>query len=158
MAKTCKDCNIEKPLDQFGSVGGKQKHIKRTYCKSCAVVRTSVYRETDIGKLVNNVACAKYYHANKEDYYKNKPLRTHHAAMYRARKLKATPDWLTAFDLEMIKWTYEAAKIAEDHYGEPYHVDHIIPLKGENICGLHVPWNLQVLTAYENISKGNRLP
>jgi hypothetical protein len=158
MAKVCKDCLALKPLDQFGSVGGKQAHLKRTYCKACSVLRTSQYRNTPKGKQVNSQACNNYYKNNKEVYYRNKPLRAHHQAKRRACKLQATPSWLTDHDWGLIKKTYEAAKLAEEKYKEPYHVDHIVPLQGENICGLHVPWNLQVIKACDNMSKGNKMP
>lgn len=42
--------------------------------------------------------------------------------------------------------------------GVAHHVDHIHPLRGEGFTGLHVPWNLRVIPAHDNVSKGNRLP
>ena len=63
----------------------------------------------------------------------------------------ATPTWLTEEHHWLIEQFYKAC--------EPgFAVDHIIPLLGKEVCGLHVPWNLQVLTVQENSQKGNRLP
>jgi hypothetical protein len=79
-------------------------------------------------------------------------------AKRRASKLKATPKWLTAEHRLEISLIYSAASLMTADLGEPYHVDHYVPLRGETVCGLHVPWNLQVLTGTENIRKKNRLP
>ncbi len=48
------------------------------------------------------------------------------------------------------------AKVLEKLTGEKYHVDHVIPLQGKNVSGLHIPANLQILTATANMKKGNK--
>lgn len=78
-------------------------------------------------------------------------------AKRRSVKLSATPPWLTEEDYDAIKEMYELAQACSEVFEMKCHVDHIVPLQGENVCGLHVPWNLQVLSAFENISKGNRI-
>jgi len=72
----------------------------------------------------------------------------------RQQRIKqATPQWA---DLEIIRSTYVKAQELTKQTGIPHEVDHIIPIKGEYVSGLHVPANLQILTEYENQSKTNK--
>jgi hypothetical protein len=71
----------------------------------------------------------------------------HKIALRRSMKLKATPKFA---NLNKIKEIYKNCP-------KGYHVDHIIPLRGKNVCGLHVEWNLQYLTPADNLSKSNKL-
>lgn len=73
-----------------------------------------------------------------------------------ADKIYRTPKWLTTADFLRIEQAYAMAKLIQDTTGEKQHVDHIIPLRGKNVSGLHVPANLQILPATVNISKGNK--
>lgn len=79
------------------------------------------------------------------------------AAKRRAVRLRATPAWLTNNDYREILGYYTDAQKLSEQNGIDHVVDHIVPLQGKDVCGLHVPWNLQTLTKYENASKGNRL-
>lgn len=88
-------------------------------------------------------------------------LRNMHLAFDRARKRNAFPWWASASwkHKRVFLRIYRKAAIknyfrdAYNRAGERYHVDHIVPLAGENVCGLMVPWNLHVIPATVNLAK-----
>jgi hypothetical protein len=78
----------------------------------------------------------------------------------KARRRKhrlATPKWLTRRQKKEIRQLYQIAMTMTKTTGEKYVVDHIVPLRSEIVCGLHVPWNLRVITHEENLAKSNQL-
>ena len=76
---------------------------------------------------------------------------------HQAAKLHASPPWLTRQQVRAMEHFYVEAARMQALDGVKRHVDHIYPLQGETMCGLHVPWNLQVLTASENCRKSNKV-
>lgn len=74
----------------------------------------------------------------------------------RLSKLQRTPAWLTEEDHWIIEQAYELAQIRTKMFGFSWHVDHILPLQGKFVSGLHVPSNLQVIPGIENVNKANR--
>ena len=96
--------------------------------------------------------------AKDAKWRKNNPAKRAAKQMRRqAKKICATPPWLTEEQLEEMLEFYNLAKELQWLSEEPLHVDHIIPLQGKEVCGLHVPWNLQILPQTLNIKKGNRV-
>jgi len=67
----------------------------------------------------------------------------------------ATPKWLTKEHYNQMESIYWLSKLQQELTDTKYHVDHIVPLQGKTVCGLNVPWNLQVFEAKENIRKSN---
>ena len=86
----------------------------------------------------------------------NLPKFAAYEAKRRAIKMQRTPTWLTEDDNWMIEQTNEFAALRTKMFGFAWHVDHIVPLQGKLVSGLHVPWNLQVIPAVENIAKHNK--
>jgi len=68
----------------------------------------------------------------------------------------ATPPWLSRKQKTEIRYLYEIAITMTKTTGEQYVVDHIVPLRSDVVCGLHVPWNLRVITQEENLAKSNK--
>ena len=78
-----------------------------------------------------------------------------HGIRRRAREKRATPPWLSPADRKRIRDLEAACEALNAAAGEPlYHLDHIVPLAGKIVCGLHVPWNLVVRLREENLAKG----
>lgn len=73
------------------------------------------------------------------------------------RHREATPSWLTHDERLKMRELYVQARKLTALTGERYVVDHVVPLRGEEVCGLHVPWNLKVITQAENLKKSNKL-
>ena len=117
-----------------------------------------IYRQTN--KEVIAAYGKAYRDANKQvialrqkQWSKNNPDRLNaRSANRRARKLTATPTWA---DQEAVKGMYQLASIF-NQTGIVLHVDHIVPLQSDLVCGLHCESNLQLLPASDNQSKGNR--
>ena len=77
------------------------------------------------------------------------------AATMRGKRNKRKPKWIKDMFIEEIKIWYKRAKILEQFTGQKWEVDHIVPMNGKKVSGLHVPWNLQLLTKKQNRDKSN---
>jgi len=122
-------------------------------------------------------AAKRYYEKNKElvlarassrsseakQAYRNKHKKENpelYKALTSVRKRRhrdATPKWITAEQKLAMREMYLQAQKITKITGERYVVDHIIPLISPEVCGLHVPWNLRVITQDENLKKSNKL-
>lgn len=78
-------------------------------------------------------------------------------ALRASRIVAATPRWVDADDRFVMREIYELARLRTKLTGLDWHVDHIVPISGDGVCGLHVPANLRVIPAAENLRKSNTL-
>lgn len=127
----CNVCNSVLPIDLYYK-SKNTWHGHKHYCIECQKV------------IRNNEDSQKYIRNNRDKY-------NSYLAKYRASKLQAAPPWLTQEHLSTMQALYAEAK------NSGLEVDHIVPLQGKNVCGLHVPWNLQLLTRQQNASKSNKI-
>jgi hypothetical protein len=146
----CKDCRKGDHIDRYEA--NKEEWNKRSVAWRAA--------NPDKAKLTH----AKFREANREqrNAYKSDWVQANrgHVNAYcvkrYAEKLKRTPAWLSEFDKLKIECLYQLAAMRTRESGYIWHVDHIIPLQGKFVSGLHVPSNLRVIPAVENNRKYNR--
>ena len=120
------------------------------------------YEKENREKIAKQKAAYKEKHkehlARKNSEYQkaNKGKSAARTAGYRAKKMMAVPLWADSNAIELM---YEKARAMtfSSTKGVAYHVDHIVPIQGRHVCGLHTQANLQILTSSENQSKGNRI-
>ena len=137
ITKCCSKCGEEKPLDAFFT-HKKCKYGVRPDCKECYKVTTRKWNQ-------NNPEKRSAY--DRKYYRNNKATRLASVMKRRIAKINRTPDWA---DLDEIREVYKNCP-------NGYEVDHIYPLQGKTVSGLHVSWNLQYLTPAQNRAKGNKL-
>jgi len=139
--KTCSTCKKEKPYTKYYKCNRyKDNHFGQ--CKFC-INEKRKERKDKVNKKQR-----EYYQQNKQYYITKGYLRN-------KKRQQAQPKWLTEEHLFILQEIYDLRRLRSEATGVEHHVDHIVPLRGQDVCGLHVPWNLQVIPATENLSKGN---
>lgn len=152
----CSRCNKPNPLAKANVSRKTGERLYRSWCTTCEKERKDKWRATNLTK--HNQQSKAWVTKNKEKRKQiaEKYAQTHkhiikrRSAVRKQRFKNATPSWLSEWDLFYIEELYDLSLLRN------LEVDHIIPLNGKNVCGLHVPTNLQLLTRFENRSKGNK--
>lgn len=165
--KLCCACNQEKSVELFNKRAASRDGLQRR-CKECErlykLQRVDLEKERQAkwyekNKEAKNQASRFWYLANKESvtqrsakWLRNNPVKSRQInARKKAIKLRATPPWA---DADLIAGMYEVAQLFRN-VGVRMEVDHIVPLKGTTVSGLHTHDNLQLMVSKKNAAKNN---
>lgn len=171
----CRTCQKDLPVDAFRSdrIGPKTKRDRCRACNSKASHQWNLDHPARVKEIFINRAPKAYakraeWGRNNREYLANRHLEwrnSNRAAITASSTLKLVdnydrlalrgtrlPPWA---NIDAIRAIYKEAKRQTKETGIPHQVDHIIPLRGRNVCGLHVESNLQIITKNENLKKKN---
>lgn len=138
--KTCVKCKKDKELAEFYNDARHKKDGKMSRCKPCHIEFIYKWRAENKDK---QLAMYKRFRKKHPGIVRANRAKAH------AAKLQAIPPWLSKVQLKEIEQFYSNCPVG-------YEVDHIIPLRGKEVKGLHVRWNLQYLNKSDNRKKSNK--
>ncbi len=160
----CVECRVEAVSKWV--LANKDKHA--TYVKKCnqenkaayAATRKIRYERTKEAVLAQQkqyreMNLVRIRERNKKYQLENRHVGAAKTARYRAAQAQRTPKWLTDDDLWVIEQAYDLAALRTKLFGFVWDVDHVVPLRGKLVSGLHTPRNLRVIPASTNRSKRN---
>ena len=156
--RSCKACGLVKRARLY------VKHAEQIKAKRRAAYAANPDKEKSVAKIRS-----AEWRRNNPDHPGTKAAKRAYKAKYpakrqadvakrRSAKLTRTPRWLTADDFWMLEEAYSLAQLRSYLFGFSWHVDHVYPLQGRVVSGLHTPYNVQVIPGVENIRKANRMP
>ena len=132
----------EKPKSEAAKAAGRRYYKKN---REAVIARAAARPHEEVRQYKQ-----KYKDENPELYKALNSVR-------KRRHRSATPKWVTKEQKLEMRKLYLSAQRLTKLTGERYVVDHIVPLINPGVCGLHVPWNLRVMTQEENLKKSNKL-
>lgn len=157
--RVCKGCLETKEYSEFYIDKRRNKPISK--CKICFCKQTAVWAKDnpDKRRVIRNrweQNNPQYLTAkHKRMYARHKERYLAHAVSRNNIKRSFMLEWLSEEDKFVMYEYYKLARLKTLITGYKWHVDHVVPLKGKTVCGLHVPWNLQVIPAKDNYLKSN---
>jgi hypothetical protein len=159
--KQCTKCGVLKAYEYFHK---DKTHADgmRSRCKDCIAKIVKQYYALNKSRIIEKVTNWVQHNRDKHNKVCKKWVKNNKASVNQrtanryARKTNATPKWVDSEELWLIKEVYDLAVKRTKLTGLKWHVDHIIPLRGRLVSGLHTMANLQVILAADNVKKSNR--
>lgn len=121
-----------------------ERRVDNGNCRVCELKTVNRYIDRNLEKVTTSRKIADKKRNAYFAYYESKK---------RVLKVQRTPSWSDLFKIRLI---HEERDRISKETGVPHAVDHIVPLQGKLVCGLHVPENLQILTRTQNSKKYNK--